>query len=274
MRNKINHVRNPLTIIAIFAGISEISATAVLPFISESIQKVFIWFIILFPFVLLILFFITLWTKHQVLYAPSDYKSDENFLKVIPSTGFEIKKKLIEDTKELVEDSNKVIEKEKDSKDMKTPIIKETAYDYENPGFDVGAHENFALAEQLYLNKLKDQYNGNFNSQSTIQSGKLKIKVDGLSMSDDHWYLHEIKYFSSVNIQMNGIGRNIKTFKQFCSNSTLNKKLTYHLHIVTPVDPESRKKIEQIFYNNFGDSEDIYLEVIDYLALRKEYNFD
>lgn len=267
MKDKTNHVKNPLTIIAIFAGISEISATAVLPFISESIQKIFIWFIILFPFILLLLFFITLWTKHQVLYAPSDYKSDENFLKVIPSTGIEIKEKIIEDTNELVEEIKK-------PKKEKVQLYRESSYNYENPGFDISAHENFALAEQLCLNKLKDQYSGKFNSQSTIHTGKLKMRVDGLSMNDDHWYLHEIKYFSSVNIQMNGIGRNINAFKQLCNSNTLNKKLTYHIHIVTPVDPESRKKIEQNFYNNFGNSEDIYLEVIDYLALRKEYNFD
>lgn len=267
MKSKVSHVKNPLTIIAIFAGISEISATAVLPFISESIQKIFIWFIILFPFFLLVLFFITLWTKHHVLYAPSDFSSDENFLKVIPSTGQEIKEKLIEETNDLKEISQKSVS-------TTDEVAESIKYNYNEPGFDTSAHENFALAEQLYLNTLRDKYGKKLGLQSTIQSRNMKIRVDGLYKEDDHWYLHEIKYFSSENIQMNGIGKNINNFIKFRSSSTLNKKLTYHIHIVTPVNKKSREIIKQNFYNNFGKIEDVFINVIDYLALRKEYNFD
>lgn len=40
----------PLTIIAIFAGIIEASALATLPFLSESSQKLYTWFLVGFPF--------------------------------------------------------------------------------------------------------------------------------------------------------------------------------------------------------------------------------
>lgn len=265
MKERIQHVKNPLTIIAIFSGISEISASAVLPFISESLQKTFIWFVIIFPFLLIFLFFITLWTKHFVLYAPSDYKSDESFLKVVPSTGQEIKEKLLEETN----DQEISVNREELKKD--TSII---PTNYQNPGFDIGANENYALAEQLCLYKLRDIYGPNFKSQSTIHSGNIKISVDGLLQEPDHWYLHEIKYFSAVNIQLNGIGRNINNFKRFRQASVLNKKITYHIHIVTPVDNEAKEKIKKNFYDNFGRDEDIELEIVDYLKLRKEYNFD
>ena len=265
MKEKIQHVKNPLTIIAIFSGISEISASAVLPFISESLQKTFIWFVIIFPFVLILLFFITLWTKHHVLYAPSDFKSDESFLKVVPSTGQEIKEKIIEETNEQKTlDSDDLIQSENSVSDV----------DYNNPGFDVSAHENFALAEQLCLNKLRDTFGPKFKNQSTIHSGNIKIRVDGLLQDKDHWYLHEIKYFSAVNIQMSGIGKNINNFKRFRQASSLNKKITYHIHIVTPVDDEGKKKIIDAFVNNFGKDEDIELNIVDYIKLRKEYNFD
>jgi hypothetical protein len=79
-------VKNPLTVIAIFAGIAEISGTIVLPRLAENNQATFMWFVMLFPAGLVILFFGTLWKKHRVLYAPSDFRSDEAFDKPIKLT--------------------------------------------------------------------------------------------------------------------------------------------------------------------------------------------
>lgn len=80
MLEHVKHVSNPLTVIAIFAAIVEVSATAVLPFISLLSQQVFVWFLIGFPTLLVLLFFLTLNFNHQVLYAPSDYRDDSSFL--------------------------------------------------------------------------------------------------------------------------------------------------------------------------------------------------
>lgn len=79
--NNFGTIKNPLTIIAIFAGIVEVSSTTVLPFIAIDVQKVYIWFLIGFPTLLVLSFFLTLNFNNTVLYAPSDYKEDESFLK-------------------------------------------------------------------------------------------------------------------------------------------------------------------------------------------------
>jgi hypothetical protein len=78
---KIGPVRNPLTIIAIFAGIAEISGTVVLPFISDSNQSIYMWFLMLFPAALILLFFATLNFNHKALYAPSDFSDEDNFFR-------------------------------------------------------------------------------------------------------------------------------------------------------------------------------------------------
>ncbi|MFM5460764.1 hypothetical protein ACET7L_12860 [Aeromonas veronii] len=78
--NNTGIVKNPLSVIAIFAGVAEISGTGVLPFIDTENQELYIWFLMLFPFTLVLLFFSTLNWNHKSLYAPSDYKSDESFL--------------------------------------------------------------------------------------------------------------------------------------------------------------------------------------------------
>lgn len=78
--NNTGIVKNPLSVIAIFAGVAEISGTGILPFIATENQELYIWFLMLFPFTLVLLFFATLNWNHKTLYAPSDFKSDESFL--------------------------------------------------------------------------------------------------------------------------------------------------------------------------------------------------
>lgn len=82
MTEKIGLIKNPLTIIAIFAGIAEVSGTIVLPFIKYENQLYFVWFLMIFPSLLVIIFFATLNFNHKVLYAPSDFQNEDNFFRV------------------------------------------------------------------------------------------------------------------------------------------------------------------------------------------------
>lgn len=82
MVEKFGHIRNPLTVISIFAAIAEISGTTVLPFIASENQATYILFLMFFPTLLVCLFFITLNFNHKVLYAPSDWKDETNFFRL------------------------------------------------------------------------------------------------------------------------------------------------------------------------------------------------
>lgn len=82
MTEKIGTVKNPLTIIAIFAGIAEVCGTTVLPFVSSENQLTFIYFLIAFPTILILLFFSTLNFNNKALYAPSDFSNEENYIKI------------------------------------------------------------------------------------------------------------------------------------------------------------------------------------------------
>jgi len=80
MIEKIGHIKNPLTVIALFAGTAEVFGTVVLPFVDPKSQPEFISFLTTFPFFIAFLFFVTLWINHRVLYAPSDYRNEDNFV--------------------------------------------------------------------------------------------------------------------------------------------------------------------------------------------------
>lgn len=91
MSDKFSAVKNPLTIIAIFSGIAEISGTAVLPLVAAENQKLFIWFLMIFPTYLVSLFFFTLHKKPSALYAPSDFTDEGNYMATISQLGIKIR---------------------------------------------------------------------------------------------------------------------------------------------------------------------------------------
>lgn len=73
-------INNPLTVIGLFAGIAEIAMTVTIALVGPEDKKIFVWFVMLFPIVLVSLFFLTLNFNHRVLYAPSDFKDETNFI--------------------------------------------------------------------------------------------------------------------------------------------------------------------------------------------------
>ena len=92
------HIRNPLTVIAIFAGITEAGGTFVLPFLKDSYnQLIYIYFLVGFPTYLVTIFFGVLIFKHVNLYAPSDYRNENLFAQAARSA---VHAKLEEEVKE------------------------------------------------------------------------------------------------------------------------------------------------------------------------------
>lgn len=71
--------KSPLSIIAIFAAMIEASALASLPLLEEEAQYIYTWFLIGFPPLLTVLFFITLNFNARALYSPSDYENQQHF---------------------------------------------------------------------------------------------------------------------------------------------------------------------------------------------------
>ena len=83
MVEKIRAIRNPLTVIGIFAALAEIAPTTALKLVAPDSQGVFIWFVMLFPVFLVGCFFLTRNFNPKVLYAPSDFRREENFLNIL-----------------------------------------------------------------------------------------------------------------------------------------------------------------------------------------------
>ena len=85
IKNKIN-INNPLTVIAIFSMLTEASAAASLPYIDSENQKIYVWFLIVFPSFLITLFFLTLNFNNKTLYTPADLSKERATLAAPAST--------------------------------------------------------------------------------------------------------------------------------------------------------------------------------------------
>ncbi|MFP3517587.1 hypothetical protein SB766_15455 [Pseudomonas sp. SIMBA_077] len=77
IKNKFR-VNNPLTVIAIFSMLTEASAAVSLPYIDRENQKIYVWFLIVFPSILITLFFLTLNFKNKTLYTPMDFAKEKH----------------------------------------------------------------------------------------------------------------------------------------------------------------------------------------------------
>lgn len=82
MIEKIKHISNPLTIVAIFAALAELAGTVSPTTIDKRYHIVIVSFLVLFPTLLVVLFFFTLWCRPWVLYGPSDFQNEEHFLEM------------------------------------------------------------------------------------------------------------------------------------------------------------------------------------------------
>ncbi|WP_336688813.1 MULTISPECIES: hypothetical protein [unclassified Chryseobacterium] len=84
-KEKIYYPSNPLGIIALFVFFIETINATTIYFLKgqPELLKYVVIFIITFPSIIAILFFIFLWKKPQAFYTPSDYKEDKSFLEAI-----------------------------------------------------------------------------------------------------------------------------------------------------------------------------------------------
>lgn len=189
MIEKIGTIKNPLTIIAIFAAIAEISGTGVLPFISYGNQGTYIWFLIIFPLLLILLFFITLNFNSKVLYAPSDFQNEDNYFKQFKSaTADERNDKLKREVRE--------IEKEQESLQSSAPKVNLESV-VTSRSVPVDLHARYLLAEELVLNRLSKELGPVSRDMRLRQMGRTII-FDGLIVNEQRVIAIEVKYFRDI----------------------------------------------------------------------------
>lgn len=198
-------IKNPLTIIGLFAGIAEVAGTVVLPFISRELQVIFIWYVMLFPIFLVILFFINLNKNPKVLYAPSDFDDEANFMKLLMAA-----ETALDDTI----NANPTLEKELKAVEKfieKIPVnIKEPQVVQKSISWDVGKDVNMIgvlefNGEQIKLIKDKAIIGRSNNADIIVHSHKASRYHCEIYKENNTFYIRDLNssngtYINNVEI--------------------------------------------------------------------------
>ncbi|MCU8035720.1 MULTISPECIES: hypothetical protein [unclassified Shewanella] len=231
-------VKNPLTVIAIFAGTAEISGTAILPLLDAGAQSTYIWFLMLFPFTLIALFFITLNWNHKVLYAPSDFKDEDHFINILQKASLKDQIEELgveaegesEDLNEL-EDADSNIS-EVTNQQPRTPEYRQTN-ECENPLLAAIqlAEENSKIsnketrelhrklmgvvhrtskrdseiAEKMVLEKLENELGVKIENDMKFEFGRNRYVFDGIARSDNQITAIDVKFMRDLRMGMDSM---------------------------------------------------------------------
>lgn len=186
MLESIKKVSNPLTVIAIFAGLAEVSGTVVLPFLKDDSQAVYLWFLMAFPVLLIIFFFITLNFNYKVLYAPSDFKDEENFLKLFGKPTANERLLKLNDEISAEESSQKHAAVSDGGVDLKyRDLIRRNS-----------ASTHY-LAEELVISKLAQEFE-DIDKEIMLRSGNSQFLFDAIAKKEKRAFAIEVKYIKDL----------------------------------------------------------------------------
>ena len=277
MQTKISTIKNPLTVIAIFAGTAEISGTAVLPLLEASSQSTYIWFLMSFPFALVALFFITLNWNHRVLYAPSDFQDEDNFINILKKQSYI---ETLEDIEEDIDSSSKLedeIDKEKTTEykiKSNLPITtKDERLERDKINQDIRRQqmEEYKLAEKLVLEKLEKELNVTIENDMKMEIGNSKFRFDGIIRKGNTLTAIEVKYMRKRNAwSMAQWHRTIHHFQELYNNLSEVQKKNFSI-IFAIVTDEKKEDLQKYIQNKFKDFIfPIVIKIYDFDSLVEE----
>lgn len=241
MVEKIGHIKNPLTVIAVFAAIAEISGTTILPFIAQENQATYIWFLMLFPALLVGLFFLTLNFNHKVLYAPSDWKDETNFFRLFSkATPEEQERKLKEEVTEETKAEEAVqgtVQTQSKSEEERRAVV--AASNRERAA-------RYSLAERLVISRLSKQLNLNFRSGVRFHSGSHRSVIfDAVAFDGNRVNAVEVKLSRSSVVMLDRAEAFLMEAERVANRlREEGKELVLHFALVLDGDAVDNTKLE------------------------------
>lgn len=195
MNKPITTIKNPLTVIGIFAGLAEIAGTAVLPFVAEANQTTYIWFLMLFPVFLVTLFFATLNFNPKVLYAPSDFADENNYMDLFrPSSTSEKIRKMVSEMLEQDGESPAVTDVGGTQPSPEQEIISSKSQLLSFMERD--PRSRYIVAENLVIDRLATEFRTAPKRDISFRNRYGNLLIDGVFEDKNGLVLVEIKFFS------------------------------------------------------------------------------
>lgn len=278
MVEKIGHIKNPLTVIAMFAAIAEISGTTVLPFIESENQSVYIWFLMLFPVFLVGSFFLTLNFNHKVLYAPSDYKDENNFVNPYGKASPEEQGQKLRDEVEEIEAEQPATTENSNVEEAET-ISSNEVFTNLNTIRHRQLMADVTLAEKLAVNKLSKELGLNFKTDVRLDLPHLNRPAvyDAVGINEREVHAVEVKLFKAKHVDPSRLARVLEQsevvsrhFQGFDS-----REFTLHIFAVMDTPDVERAMLKNTLYNfskRYNVKVKIHITTLNDLQNEYQYN--
>lgn len=206
MNNTKGLTRNPLGIIALFVSLIYGFACLVLSTsisnLENNIERLpLIWFIIIFPIVILIAFIYLVVNHHEKLYAPGDFRGDDAFIQTIDEN--KRKQRIKEEVKNL-EASPKSNELEQvngvtveSNEEVKTKTTGKTPLTVTKEITQAELIKMYTNSEQWSINELSLKYKVPLKAQVKLRTQTGNFELDGFGTDNSTTYIVEVKFWQS-----------------------------------------------------------------------------
>ena len=217
--------RNPLGIIGLFICLVYGFACLVLglgaPSLLPDERSPLVWFIVLFPCLILGVFFRLVTTHHKKLYAPSDYKDERLF---ISDQSDEKRAIRLENEVRRVEAQESVTQAPTtDQPPLALPVPTPEA-----PRPTPAIRSAYAEAERLAFLELEKEIGTPFRKYVQVSSHGKTEEFDGVLLTKNEAHLIEVKYFSRPAFKREFLEALIHRASTFMWDATLGDKEAEH----------------------------------------------
>jgi len=262
---------NPLGIIALFivlvyaiAALVMIVSGSELP-VNERV--ILIWFLVLFPVLILIAFVWLVSRHHEKLYAPADYRDDSSFLKTL---GVESQRKRIESE---IRDMEEGQETEADRVDK--TVSKESTKLLSRQEL----RPKYFLAEDLVFRKLESEFGVQIRRNSILGVGAATIELDGVFSKNERINIIEVKFLHGRYISMVGIERFLLQLVSYKIELKAKMIPLGAFSVLLAIVAEIPKSEQHNLYHRIKRTADRYdlpvkIRLFDFDELKKEFGIE
>ncbi len=246
--------KNPLGIIALFISLIYGFACLVLGLaangLNDSQRWPLVWFLVIFPVLILIAFIYLVVNHHKKLYGPSDYKDESNFLSTLDEK--EQTKRLNEEVATLIEENegnSEGAKKGTDHIDLEEKQIQGQENHHKNEIEQIHKNtsdykskvtllrESYLIAEDLALRNLEIELGTKILRQVAYNNSANNsvVEFDGIAVVKNRIIGIEVKYIKSQLISrhiIKSLSNTIKNFEGYSLRPLRNA--IFHSYLISP----------------------------------------
>lgn len=282
MKNASGLTKNPLGIIALFISLIYgfaciVLSTSLTNMISEEERLPLIWFIILFPILILCAFIYLVVNHHEKLYSPSDFREDNSFMQALNGNRIKRKQKkeaqILEEAEIVPENDPK---QDEDEDEQPESYVNNNSNSKTTQLTNVNSDEDliskYSNAEKWVAKELGLKYNLSIKTNQVIVTKYGQFELDIIGNDNKKAIIAEVKYWEakksikSLKIAIQDFLRNYKRLENIFG---INKEFKIIVAFVFDHLDSINKQELKLFINEIN--ENVVVEFYEYSDLKKEY---